>query len=187
MELYDLLAQVVNAFSRLQIPYFVTGSVASMAYGEPRLTNDIDIVCDINESHIPGLVAAFPPESFYLSEESIRDATRMRGLFNIIHPESGLKVDVMVAKNNSFDRSRFARARSIKPVATYDAIFATPEDVIIKKMEYYREGGSEKHLRDIAAIVKISAAEIDETYIADWAARLELSPIWNAIKQRLKQ
>ena len=144
MELYDLLAQVVDAFSRLQIPYLVTGSVASMAYGEPRLTNDIDIVSDIRENHIPGLLAAFPAESFYLSEESIREAIRTCGLFNIIHPESGLKVDVVVAKNNPFNRSRFSRARSIKPVATYDAVFATPEDVIIKKMEYYREGGSEK-------------------------------------------
>lgn len=61
MELYDLLPQVVETFERLRIPYLVTGSVASMAYGEPRLTNDIDVVAGIREADIPGLLAAFPP------------------------------------------------------------------------------------------------------------------------------
>ena len=57
MELYDLLARVIKAFEGLQIPYLVTGSIASMAYGEPRLTNDIDIVAGILETNIPGLLS----------------------------------------------------------------------------------------------------------------------------------
>ena len=67
----------------------------------------------------------------------------------------------------------------------YSAAFASPEDVIIKKMEYYREGGSEKHLRDITGILKVSAGEIDQAYIVEWAERLGLAPIWTAIQQRL--
>ena len=74
MELYDLLAHVVETFERLRIPYLVTGSVASMAYGEPRLTNDIDVVARIREADIPGLLAAFPTGEFYLSEDAIREA-----------------------------------------------------------------------------------------------------------------
>ena len=185
MELDELLGKVVEAFERLHVSYLVTGSVASMAYGEPRLTNDIDVVAEIREEHIPGLLAAFPAETFYLSEDAIREAIQRQGQFNIIQPGSGLKVDVIIRKETPFDRSRFARARVAHPAETYEAAFASPEDVIIKKMDYYREGGSEKHLRDIAGILKVSAGEIDETYIVEWADRLGLRPIWDAIKRRL--
>ena len=126
MELYDLLARVVEVFERIQIPYLVTGSIASMAYGEPRLTNDIDVVAGILEGHIPELLAAFPEEDFYISEEAVRDAVLRRDQFNIIHPASGLKVDVMIRKDTAFDRSRFSRAQTIRPVATYQAAFASP-------------------------------------------------------------
>ena len=187
MELYELLALVVETFQRLHIPYLVTGSVASMAYGEPRLTNDIDVVTGIREEHIPGLLAAFPTDLFYLSEDAIREAIRIRGQFNIIHPGSGLKVDVMIRKETPFDRSRFARVRMIRPAESYEAAFASPEDVIIKKMEFYREGASDKHLRDITGILKVSGEEIDEAYIADWADRLGLGSIWRSIKQRLEE
>jgi hypothetical protein len=185
VELDELLGKVVETFKRLHVPYLVTGSVASMAYGEPRLTNDIDVVAEIREEHIPGLLAAFPADSFYLSEDAVREAIRRQGQFNIIHPGSGLKVDVIIRKETPFDRSRFARARIAHPAETYEAAFASPEDVIIKKMEYYREGGSEKHLRDITGMLKVSVGEIDETYIAEWADRLGLRPIWDAVKRRL--
>src|SRR5438874_699917 len=78
MELYDLLARMIGVFENLHIPYLVTGSIASMAYGEPRLTNDIDMVAGIDETHIPALLAAFPEEEFYLSEDALRDAVVRR-------------------------------------------------------------------------------------------------------------
>jgi len=185
MELYELLALVVETFTRLGIPYLVTGSVASMAYGEPRLTNDIDVVAGIREEHVPGLLAAFPADAFYRSAEAIQEAIRKQGQFNIIHPGSGLKVDVIIRKETPFDRSRFARARAIRPAESYEATFAAAEDVIIKKMEYYREGGLDKHLRDITGILKVSAQEIDEAYIVEWTERLGLRPIWEMIKRRV--
>jgi hypothetical protein len=187
MELYELLARVVETFERLRIPYLVTGSVASMAYGEPRLTNDIDLVAGIQEEDIPGLLAAFPANAFYLSEQAIREGIQRQGQFNIIHPGSGLKVDVIIRKDTPFDRSRFVRARTLRPVESYEAAFASAEDVIIKKMEYYREGESDKHLRDITGILKVSGNEIDETYIVEWADRLGLRPIWDTIKRRLME
>jgi hypothetical protein len=185
MELYELLALVVETFTRLGIPYLVTGSVASMAYGEPRLTNDIGVVAGIREEHVPGLLAAFPADAFYLSARAIQEAIRRQGQFNIIHPGSGLKVDVIIRKETPFDRSRFARARVIRPAESYEATFAAAEDVIIKKMEYCREGGSDKHLRDITGILKVSAQEIDEGYVVEWTERLGLRPIWEMIKRRV--
>lgn len=181
---YELLQKVVEEFERLKIPYFVTGSVASMAYGEPRLTNDIDIVVRMHPRHVNGLLKAFPQSDFYISADMIQDAILHQGQFNIIHPASGLKVDVMIQKDTPFDQSRFERIRRISPAKEYTANFASPEDVIIKKMEYYKEGGSEKHLRDITGILKISNAEVDQDYIESWVKKLDLVEIWDAIKKR---
>lgn len=181
----ELLRHVVAVFEKLGIPYLVTGSVAAMAYGEPRLTNDIDIVADMAERHIPGLRAAFPAEEYYLHEDAVRDAIRRPGQFNIIHPASGLKIDVIIRRDTPFDRCRFGRARRIHPAETFEADFAAPEDVIVKKMEYYREGGSEKHLRDITGILVTTGADVDRAYIERWAQLLGLDEIWQAILKRL--
>jgi hypothetical protein len=185
MEPSDLLHIVAEVFERLQIPYLVTGSVASMFYGEPRFTNDIDIVADIRPEHIRSLIASFPSPEYYISDDMIRDALSTAGQFNIIHPASGLKVDVIVRRNTEFDQSRFARKRRIRPTKDFEADFATPEDVVVKKMEHYKEGGSEKHLRDITGILKISGAEVDRRYIESWASRLGVTDIWEKVLHRL--
>jgi hypothetical protein len=187
MELFDLLKKIVKAFEKLNIPYLVTGSVASMAYGEPRLTNDIDIVAGIEDRHITGLIEEFQSDEFYISDSMIKEAIFRHGQFNIIHPSSGLKIDVMIKKNTSFDHSRFSRKKRLVPSESYEADFAAPEDVIIKKMEYYREGGSEKHLRDITGILKISSESVDIDYISEWADRLGLEDIWKLVQDRVAE
>lgn len=182
---FELLQEIVEVLEHLQIPYLVTGAIASMAYGEPRLTNDIDIVAAIEEQHIKGLISAFPPDDFYISEDMIRDAIHHHGQFNIIHPASGLKVDVIIKQNTPFDNSRFRRIKRIHPAESYQANFATPEDVIIKKMEYYKKGGSDKHLRDITGILKVSGHDVDREYIITWSKKLGLMKIWDAVEGRI--
>lgn len=187
MEPYDLLARVVAAFEQIQIPYLVTGSIASAMYGEPRLTNDIDIVADVLPKHVDALIRAFPTSDFYIDDEMIRQVLVHGGQFNIIHPASGLKVDVILRRDTPFDISRFSRRRRLQPSKEYQADFAAPEDVILKKLHFYKEGGSDKHLRDIAGIVKVSGAELDRGYIAEWATRLNVGDIWTAILRRVDE
>jgi hypothetical protein len=182
MEQSELLRYVTRLLEQLGLRYFVTGSVATIFFGEPRFTNDIDIVVDLPPSRIADFCQAFPIADFYISEESVRRAVTRKKQFNVIHPASGLKVDVMVPSEDAFNRSRFARIRRVRPAPDYDAVFASPEDVILKKLEYYREGGSDKHLRDIAGILKISGAQIDLAYIAEWASRLGLMEVWDKVR-----
>jgi hypothetical protein len=85
-----------------------------MAYGEPRLTNDIDVVVDLDEAQVAPFAAQFPHDEYYLSDEAIRGALVRKGQFNIIHPASGLKIDVMIQKGTPFEQSRFKRARLIR-------------------------------------------------------------------------
>lgn len=187
MEQYDLLKHLVNVFESLGIRYLVTGSIASIFYGEPRFTNDIDIVAEIEEHHIPELLKLFPYDEFYISEDAVRDAIKYNHQFNIIHPASGLKIDVIISKKDAFDNSRFERIKRISPIEDIYANFASPEDVIIMKMRYYKEGESEKHLRDITSMLKISGEIIDQEYIEKWVEKFELKDIWKAILERLKK
>ena len=186
MRIYDLLKKISNCFNGLNIPYFVTGSVASIAYGESRFTNDIDIVADIKKEHIPGILKCFPEEEYYISEDSIKDAIYRYFQFNIVHPSSGLKIDVIIKKRSEFDNSRFSRIKNFN-MDEVGVNFSSPEDVILKKMEYYKMGGSEKHLRDIMGVIKISEEIINFDYIECWSAKLHLEEIWSAIKNRLKE
>jgi hypothetical protein len=185
MEQSELLRYLVRCLEKLDIPYFITGAVASIAYGEPRLTNDIDIVAEIDERQITKLKECFPEDEYYLDPDAILEAIKQRHQFNIIHPASGLKADVMISKSDAFDESRFARIKRMRPLEDTEANFASPEDVIIKKMEYYKEGSSEKHIRDIMGILKISGEIIDLVYISLWAKRLNLEDIWKPIQERL--
>lgn len=185
MEPSDLLRYVARAIEGLGLRYFVTGSTATIFYGEPRFTNDIDIVVDLSEPRIADFCRQFPQDEFYLSEPAVREAVRRRTQFNILHPASGLKVDVIVPESSLFNRSRFDRVRRVHAADDLEACFASPEDAIIKKMEYYREGGSEKHLRDIAGVLKTTGEQIDLAYIAMWAQQMALVDIWTAILERM--
>ena len=181
MDPSELLQRLARILTDLGIPYLVTGSMATIAYGEPRFTNDIDVVIRFFEHQVDGLCEAFPSDEFYISRESVREALQHRFQFNILHPGSGLKIDVIVADDSDFNLSRFARARPLPTAPATTVSFASPEDVIIKKLEFYKEGGADKHLRDIAGVLAVMSDQIDRAYIERWARRLGLSDEWKIV------
>lgn len=185
MDPSELLRRVTEVLEGLGLPYFVTGSTATIYYGEPRFTNDIDVVVQLPPERIAELCAAFPETDFYLSEEAVRRAVGRHGQFNLIHPASGLKVDVMVPAPTAFNRSRFERRARLRIGPDREAAFASPEDVILKKLEYFLAGGSDKHLRDITGVLRISGDRIDRAYIGEWAARLGLTEVWEQVLRQL--
>ncbi len=179
----ELLRRVASALREIGAPYFVTGATATVVYGEPRLTNDIDVVVRLGSGQVEALLERFEPDEFYLDEEAAVRAVEIRSSFNLIHPASGLKVDFMVADESAYDESRFERAREVDVGEGELAYFAAPEDVILKKLEYYQRGGSEKHLRDIAGILRVSGDELDREYIDDWSERLGLTAEWGLARR----
>lgn len=185
MEPFDLLRYVTEVLEGIGARYFVTGSTATIFYGEPRFTNDIDVVVELPLRAVGDFCSQFPPPEFYVSEAAARQAVLSKSQFNIIHPDSGLKVDVIIPESTSFNDSRFSRIRRLHAAENLDVFFASPEDAIIKKMEYYREGGSEKHLRDIAGVLKISRDQIDMQYITQWAEQMDLGDLWSDIQKAI--
>lgn len=182
----ELLRRLAQTLARLEIPYFVTGSVATTYWGEPRFTRYIDVVVELRRGDIERLVAEFPAPEFYVSVEAAREAVIRRGQFNIIQPASGLKIDVMVAAMDAFDRSRFSRRRRVD-LGGFEGDLAAPEDAILKKLVYFREGGAEKHLRDAAAVLQISGSSVDRAYIADWSRRLGVDDLWQQVLAALAE
>lgn len=178
MEPSELLHFAAETLERLGIEYLVTGSMASIAYGEPRFTNDIDIVVRLSGEQVDRLCRSFPAEGFYVNVDAAREAVHRHGQFNVIHPTSGLKIDFMVAAEDEFNQSRFARRRQLDIAAAGAVSFAAPEDVILRKLEYYREGGSDKHLRDIRGILSLTGEAIDRTYLTQWVERLGVQSEW---------
>jgi len=181
----SLAVRLVTTFESLGIPYFITGSMASIAQGEPRFTNDIDVVADIPLALVPDLLTAFSPPDFYVSEQAVREAIKLRFQFNILQITSGLKVDVMIPANDEFDRARRNRIVQLNIDAETAGWFASPEDVILKKLCYYREGGSEKHLRDIAGLLNVQGTRIDNRYLTSWADKLGVAEELKLVRDRI--
>lgn len=187
MEQADLVRYVIEVLEREQIPYMIVGSLASGSYGEPRYTADIDIVVDVDAAKVGALCAAFPPPEYYVSSAAALDAVRQRRQFNVIHTLSANKIDFMISRRDPWACEQLVRRRRERILPDIEGYAASPEDIILSKMNYYREGQSDKHLRDITGMLKVSGDEIDQKYISDWAERLGTTEIWHAILTRLGQ
>jgi hypothetical protein len=163
--------------------YAVTGSVAGSAYGEPRMTNDIDIVIDVGEDGVGRMAACFPIADFYFPPEevvAVEVRRAQRGHFNVIHHDSGFKADFYPKGLDALQEWALAAARRVDvdggPIA-----LAPPEYVIVKKLEFFREGGSQKHVDDVAAIVRHQIAVLDVALIERHARRLGLDELWQKL------
>jgi len=144
------------------------------------MTNDLDVVVRLTHDKVGEFRRALPDSDFYCDEAAIHEAINASSHFNVIHPATALKIDVMVPPRNPYNVTRFARAKRVKPIGDWEAVFASPEDVILKKLEFFKEGGSTKHLRDIASILKVGAHPIDHDYIREWSERLGVLEQWRA-------
>lgn len=158
----------------------IVGSVASIIYGEPRMTKDMDLVLDILPTHAQSIEPLFPSHIFYVPPpEILVDEITRRGQFNILHHETGLKIDFVVRKNTEHGKTEFSRRRHITIWENTTASVAAPEDVILAKLIYYRDGGSEKHLLDIRGI--LCQTSIDQKYLQEWVAKLHVQDEWQKI------
>ena len=135
----ELLRYLVDVLETLGAEYMVGGSQASTYYGEPRLTRDVDVIVALHREQLAELLRRFPSDEFHVDEQTAREAVEARGQFNIIHPGSGLKIDVYVNPDAPYDRARLARRHKLPLAPGVDAYFARPEDVILYKLLFHRQ------------------------------------------------
>ena len=183
----ELLQFFAEFFESQAIDYRVVGSMASIAYGENRFTNDVDMVVDLKLEHVEPLCERFPPPHYYLARHAVEDAIRKRFQFNVIHIPAGLKVDVMLPKRTLYAATERQRARRLTDSDGLSAMFASPEDVIVNKLVFYKLGESDKHLRDIAGIMKVMGSELDLSYVSHWSEQLDVLGPWTAVQKRVRE
>ncbi len=178
--LIDVLRDVTDRLDSRGIEYFLVGSMATMYYGRPRYTLDLDLVVRLNARQVSHFEALFPIEKYYCPpNEVLQDEVGRMGCFNLIHHETGIKVDIVLDKETDFYTSEFSRKVKLEIMPGLKVNIASPEDLILKKLDYFREGESDKHLRDIREV--IMNTKIDEAYIEEWVDRLNLRKEWEKI------
>lgn len=173
----EVTLKVTAVLEQLHIPYLIGGSLASILYGMVRTTQDADIVAEMRQEHIEPFILALQNE-FYIDDEMIAGAFQRHSSFNIIHRETFFKVDVFIPAPRSFVQSQLTRAqRHTFTFATeVSAKFATPEDTLLAKLEWYRLGGeaSDRQWRDILGIIKTRADKLDRDYLHQWAKEIQV-------------
>jgi hypothetical protein len=181
VEQIDVLRHATGVLDRLAVPYAIVGSYGSLVYGEPRTTQDIDVVFQITPDKVAAFCEAFPPPDYYVSEQAVRDAIRTRFQFNVICTTTGDKIGFIFPPSNAWGPGQILRRRIAQLQPDFQVFVASPEDIILGKLWYHADGGSDKHLRDIAGILRISGDLVDRGFVAEWAAKLGYLPTWEAI------
>ena len=177
-----VLRAVVAALDRAGIPYMLTGSLAAAYHGAGRATLDLDLVIDPTPQQLQNLVAALPPEAYYVSLDAAFEAQAAESLFNVIDLETGWKVDLFIRKSRPFSQAEFER----RAAATFEGIplaVATIEDVLISKLEWAKLGESARQLEDVAALLRIRGPDLDREYLERWIGRLGLGTQWGAARR----
>jgi len=180
LEPIEVTIKVTNVLEKLGVPYLIGGSLASTLYGMVRTTQDSDIIAEMLVEHIEPFVAALQDE-FFIDEEMIAESIQHNSSFNIIHRDTTFKVDVFIPRPRPFHQSQLARAQrqTFNLELEMSANFASPEDVILSKLEWYRMGGevSDRQWRDILGVMKTKSGELDLDYLRTWAKELKLSDL----------
>lgn len=177
-DILTALEPIIDAFKKLGVSYYIGGSVASSVYGTARATIDVDLVADVKSQHVKALVKLLESE-YFIDEEMIAEAIHRRTTFNLIHLEAMLKIDVFVVKDDPYSREAFQRKKKDTLDVQQEAhqfYFASPEDVILSKLKWFRMGGdvSEQQWRDVLGVLKVQGDLLDMGYLRNWATALKL-------------
>jgi hypothetical protein len=174
----DVLKDVARRLEGAAIPYMLTGSLAANFYTVPRMTRDIDLVVALLLNDVARLVEAFG-QDYYCDESMVRDAVRRRGMVNLIHQTQLVKIDLVVRKESEYRRLEFERRRRL----TLDGQsfwVVSPEDLVISKLEWARDGESSVQLRDVKNL--LSTPLLDMPYVEKWVRALGLESVFQRVR-----
>jgi hypothetical protein len=175
MNIPETLRLIINALDGSGIAYMLTGSFASAHYGVPRSTQDIDIVIEASEPRLRTFIKSLDKRRYYAELDAALEAYRCESLFNVIDTDTGWKIDLIIRKNRPFSEEEFARRQLVNELSIF---VASPEDVIVAKLEWAKLGGSQRQIEDAVAIMRIQGDILDQPYLEKWISELELNDHW---------
>ena len=187
-EALGVALRVVDVLEELGIGYHLGGSYASSLHGFPRQTQDIDVVVELEEGIASEFASRLEGE-FYVDEITIGRAIRNQGSFNILHLNSGIKVDLFILADDAFDHQEFERHRLelIQAEPERRVFVKSPEDIVLRKLHWFRLGGevSDRQWTDILGVIRTQGDRLDAEYLEHWASHLGLTDLLErAIRSR---
>ncbi len=183
MSLDAFLKRIVGILEEAGVPYMLTGSLAAAYYATPRATQDIDVVIDPREADLRRIIDEFSAAGYYVDRETALAALESRGQFNAIDPDSGWKVDLIVRKERPFSQVEFER-RSTTSLLGVDVSLATPEDLLLAKLEWGKLADSALQRRDVLQLLERSLDRMDLEYVEHWVKELGLEAEWTRIQEQ---
>ena len=179
----ESLGTVLAKLDQFNIPYMITGSFASNVHSVPRATYDVDIVVEFSKDSLEKFLNSLS-DYFYVSHEAAREALESRGMFNVIHLDTGFKVDLIMRKDRDFSRKEFSRREKVGYLDA-DRWFASAEDIILAKLEWSKIGDSEKQYLDALNVAKVQGERLDRTYLKKWAPDLGVEELLNRLMDEM--
>jgi hypothetical protein len=174
-ELEEFLRRIIQGLDAAEIPYMVVGSVASSAHGNPRSTYDVDVVIAPTPLQLTTVVRSYQ-QDLYADLNSAQQAMTNQSMFNVIDFSKGLKADLIFLKHRKFDLEEFSRRRKVQLHGNI-AWAASPEDVILSKLEWSKMGDSERQYRDAMAVAAMQSTSLDVEYLRRWASDLNIEKL----------
>jgi hypothetical protein len=175
----ELAAQLHSVFTAVAVPYYVTGGVAAITYGEPRTTRDLDVVIAVPRDALTPLVTALEAAGFYVPGVEDAATGRMRTL-QVTQIATISRADLVLADDNDYEQLKFQRRRLIPWPNGTEVYLVSPEDLVVNKLRWGQPSQSEKQWRDVLGVLKTQQEHLDYEYMHHWAAAFDLA---NALEQ----
>ncbi len=177
MNVAEVFRRITAALDQAGVRYMLTGSFASAYYGVPRSSQDIDLIIEATPAQVQAFIQLLPGGEYYVDLDTALEAQKQRSLFNVIDMLTGWKIDLIFRKSRPFSEEEFGRRKQV--VVQGFAIFAaSAEDVAVAKLEWAKLAQSQRHIQDVAGILRMSWESLDHAYLEKWIVELGLSTEW---------
>jgi hypothetical protein len=170
---------VIDVLEAVGAHYAIWGGMAVVAYGEPRFTQDMDILLSPTGLMVANFVRRLRESHYHVDEIAVNQALS-GGFFNVIHLYYHIKTDFYVPVEP--DLQAMIAGRTHLPFDEMRrAAYITPTSLVIAKLRAYKDSHSTRHLDDIASIVRLQGSKLDQERLDIVAVRSGLLGVWRAL------
>ena len=178
----NFLEKLIKKLNEQNIPYMLSGSVSSSLHGQPRATNDADIIIAPAEEQLIAFVKSLG-DDYYVSYDAAREALKSNSMFNVVDIRNSWKADFIIRKDRPFSREEFQRRRKAN-IMGLDVWVVSPEDVILSKLEWAKNSESGQQFLDALGVATVQYDRLDRDYLYKWAKELKVE---SSLERLLKQ
>ena len=176
MSVTDVFHRITSALGEAGIAYMLAGSFASAYYGAPRTTQDIALVIAASSDQLRTFVRLLSKDQYSVDLDTALEARKHQSLFNAVDMATGWKIDLIIRKSRPFSNEEFRRRKLVNLQSLF---VASAEDVVVSKVEWAKLAQSQRHIEDVAGILRMQWDSLDRAYLEKWILELRIETEWN--------